>query len=319
MLTDIDIHYLVGLLCSVSNPDDVEIILGDRVYNEATETKRDVDITITYKDEDGKINAFLGLEVKAHSAPLDSHHIEQLCAKLKTHKSISKAIIVSASGYTAPSKNVAKYNDIELFHLKNWDNTTNEFEHINIQKDDYQSIQESFEWIGIPHIAFNPDQEFPNEDLPYFSNECPVFDKNKRPIVGIEKLSNLSANILRNINFTNTDSPEIKAINPDENKSVILDTRVTDEPFMLVNGNFYQIKNVRITGTIRKKIICLKNDFKILTKDGDDSIRVGCIITELTSGTLVGLTASKYDRAIKFINIPVSDRLKNKIFRQKIK
>ena len=44
MLTPTDVHYLVGFLTLVSNPNDVAILLGDRVYDAAAEKERDVDV-----------------------------------------------------------------------------------------------------------------------------------------------------------------------------------------------------------------------------------------------------------------------------------
>lgn len=64
MLTEIDVHYLVGLLTQVAETKDVDIELGSRVYDEAAEEKRDVDITVKYKSEDGATHAFFALEVK---------------------------------------------------------------------------------------------------------------------------------------------------------------------------------------------------------------------------------------------------------------
>lgn len=47
MLTHTDVHLLVGVLSSITSPDDVEVELGSRVADEASRTARDVDVTIT--------------------------------------------------------------------------------------------------------------------------------------------------------------------------------------------------------------------------------------------------------------------------------
>ena len=83
MLTDTDIHYLVGLLVLSSGEDNVDVMLGDMVDDVASGTPRDVDITVTARAADGTIQAFSGIEVKAEKRPLDVIAVEQLCAKLK--------------------------------------------------------------------------------------------------------------------------------------------------------------------------------------------------------------------------------------------
>ena len=50
MLTQTDIQYLVGLLSLAAQQESVELTLGDFVYDEATKSKRDVDVTITTKN-----------------------------------------------------------------------------------------------------------------------------------------------------------------------------------------------------------------------------------------------------------------------------
>ncbi len=46
MLTPSDIHYLVGLLTSTSNGEDVEIELGAMILDKAIDNARDIDITL---------------------------------------------------------------------------------------------------------------------------------------------------------------------------------------------------------------------------------------------------------------------------------
>jgi hypothetical protein len=82
VLTETDIHYLVGLLSLASHPDDVEVELGSRVLDITTSEERDVDVTVILKNE-GRTTAFKGLEVKNHTRKLDVTHVEQLACKLK--------------------------------------------------------------------------------------------------------------------------------------------------------------------------------------------------------------------------------------------
>ncbi len=129
MLNPSEVHLLVGLLTQVSQPEAAEVTLGEMVYNDASQTKRDLDITVKYQDPDGKSHVFIGLEVKAHRLPLDSPQVEQLCAKLNTHKNVKERGIISASGYTKPAIKTAKYHNIPLYNLVDWDINKVQFDH----------------------------------------------------------------------------------------------------------------------------------------------------------------------------------------------
>ena len=65
MLAPNDIHYVVGMLTLVSTPKSAEVELGEPVLDNSTLSKRDVDITIKYRDSFGLLSAVIGREVKA--------------------------------------------------------------------------------------------------------------------------------------------------------------------------------------------------------------------------------------------------------------
>src|SRR6185295_17033603 len=125
-----DVHYLVGFLTIMSNADDVEISLGDMVYDEAAEEVRDVDITVTYKDEQGLLSAFKGIEVKRIGRPLDVAQVEQLAAKFRDMPSINHKAIVSASGFSKPAVKKAGAHGVELFTFAEWLNPMTGFDHL---------------------------------------------------------------------------------------------------------------------------------------------------------------------------------------------
>lgn len=132
MLTPTDIQILVGLLTLVTNPDDVEIIVGDSVYDDKAAKDRDVDVTITCKDTNGIVLAFKGIEVKKHKNPLDVTHVEQLCCKFNDMHNISHKAIVSASGYTKPARKKAETHGVVLYSLIPWSNRLEGFEHVQL-------------------------------------------------------------------------------------------------------------------------------------------------------------------------------------------
>jgi hypothetical protein len=135
MLTPSDIQILVGLLTLVTNLDDVEIIVGDLVYDDKAAKDRDVDVTITCKDANGVVSAFKGIEVKKHKKPLDVAHVEQLCIKFNDMHDISHKAIVSASGYTKPARKKAEAHGVILYNLVPWSNRLESFEHAQLPPD----------------------------------------------------------------------------------------------------------------------------------------------------------------------------------------
>ena len=108
MLTPTDIHDLVGLLSLAAQPEHVDLELGDFVHDEASESRRDVDVTITVRNPDGSRAAYMGIEVKAHSRPLDSTTVEGLAQKLNDMHEITHRGIISASGFTEPATRKAR-------------------------------------------------------------------------------------------------------------------------------------------------------------------------------------------------------------------
>jgi hypothetical protein len=120
MLTPMQVQYLVALCCRKREPEAIDIIVGDMVEDPAAEKERDVDVTVTIRESDGSLTAFMAYEVKREGEPLDVVAVEQLCAKLGDMTSITHRSIVSSSGYTGPAIKKAKAHNVGLFTWKPW-------------------------------------------------------------------------------------------------------------------------------------------------------------------------------------------------------
>jgi len=103
MLSETDIHYISGFLYVASGGAVESAILGERVHDTASNTQRDVDIVIKRAGD----VAFIGVEVKDETRPLDITLVEQLCAKFEDMPSLGTRAIISSSGYTAPARRKA--------------------------------------------------------------------------------------------------------------------------------------------------------------------------------------------------------------------
>jgi len=115
MLTPMMVQYLVGLCCLQHDPDAIDIILGDNVYDPAAGIYRDVDVTVTIKSADGVVEAFKAAEVKAESRPLDVTDVEQLCMKFADMPEVTHKAIFSCSGYSAPARRKAESHSVDLY------------------------------------------------------------------------------------------------------------------------------------------------------------------------------------------------------------
>src|SRR6266446_7976891 len=114
----------------MSSPDDVDITFGVLIYDEAAEEKRDVDVTVTYRDEKGLMSAFKGIEVKKIGRKLNVAQVEQLIAKFSDMPTINRKAIVSASGFSKPAVRKAVAHAVELFTFSDWTNPMLGFDHI---------------------------------------------------------------------------------------------------------------------------------------------------------------------------------------------
>ena len=120
MLTPMMVQYLVGLCCLRHDPDAVDVTVGDMVLDTAAEKKRDVDITVTFKNVSGEVTAFKAAEVKHEGHALDVGKIEQLCLKLADMPAITHKSIFSSSGYTDGARAKANAHSVELYSFKPW-------------------------------------------------------------------------------------------------------------------------------------------------------------------------------------------------------
>lgn len=139
LITPMLVQYLVGLCCVRVHPDAVDVTLGDMILDPAAEKKRDVDVTVTMRESDGKITAFKAYEVKKESTPLDVSTVEQLCMKLNDMPSVTHRAIVSASGYSDGAIKKAAHHHVDLYSILPWT----------------KPIKEQFPELGIERIPQN--------------------------------------------------------------------------------------------------------------------------------------------------------------------
>ncbi|SRR6266508_842132 len=318
MLTATDVHYLVGFLTMMTSPDDVEITLGDLIYDEAAEEKRDVDVTVTYKDENGLLSAFKGIEVKKLGRRLNVTHVEQQIAKFKDMPSINHKAIISASGFTKPAVKKATAHGVELFSFVDWTNTMVGFEHIKFVP--WMTAQQSiYTFASAPRVVFNPADVVPDEIRNQIGGDTEVYDGSGSVHPHYKTIADLTdrmevaaldeANVHDYVGSLPSGKPETIGVNLD----------LSEEIFINIDSEQMRLKNALLIGPAMRVDLDLSLKFKILVERGKLIPIAGSAIAELTNGVLIAIAIGHADRSIKFVPVPLSIRNQEKIRMLKLK
>lgn len=316
MLSETDIHYLVGLLSLISNPDDVEVELGSKVVDTATNRKRDVDITFKIKDVATGARVFKGIEVKDHGRKLDVTHVEQLAQKLKDMPTLAIKCIVSATGYTSPAIKKAAHHGIELFELIDWDFSEKQFEHFDSQFVPF--VRAGFTWASKPSVQINPEEKIPEDIASILKNN---------PLVSFEELGSLKeVRLNEKINeFCRFSVQRIfeqykdKEMQVGHTVEVDLVLNITNNCFVDCGASKFKLKSLRYRGRLVWAEHSKPTFYKVLKRLGDEKPYAGCMVAELDEWGLMGVSVSQHDRTLRFIRVSLSDRNRNSITKQKLK
>lgn len=314
MLTPNDVHQIIGLLSYSFSSEDVDIELGSMVLDKTTNTRRDVDITISFKDESGKQVSLTGLEVKDHTRPLDVSHVEQLAIKLKDMPSVNTKGIVSSSGYTRPAMKKAKAHGIRLYRFEDWDYKNSPLDHVHLEHD-MPFVSTQFSWQKNTNVTFlldgdkslYSDLKIRKDTHVYFAE--PKEGDNLPKNLG-QLARNLSSSKLPD-KFTND-----KRVANNVEYNLALSITISDKPYILKSGKKIFIPKAVIKGPIKKLVKTHYSTPKALREQNKKTPLAACLLYELDDNQLLGL--SFYHRKISFINIPIKNRNLNKIKQMKL-
>ena len=104
-----------------------------------------------------------------------------------------------------------------------------------------------------------------------------------------------------------------------EGRPLIVEINISNRPQIRVGEKRLTITTAKVTGNAYMRHVTHELTFKCLARVGDNQLYAGVGVCELSFGNLVGLHTSTDRRDIRIMNVPVSDRLKKKIRRQKLK
>jgi hypothetical protein len=296
MLTPVDVHSLVGLLSVPSGPENVEVVLG-----------KEVDVTITARDKDGKVTAFHGIEVKDHARPLDVADVEQLCSKLKTMAGLTSHAIVSASGYTKPAIRKARYHAVVPWSFEPLADPSKGIDQVRW-----------FESVGQPEVTF---RRVDRRESRFFDGNLPVRLHDGSENASLRTVADWAAHVIASSINRIIDGEEFQPRlsqftdgHVDTFGSVVV---AFDQPLLFgPPDNSFAVDAAFVTGAIACRTSTTKLDFRILVEqgaEGDDVPFAGCGIAVLPKGELVALSTNNVAKTVNVLNVPLTERLKEQI------
>jgi len=312
MLSPTDVHFLVRILTQISRPDGVEIELGDMVFDSVASEERDVDITIRVTNDAGQTSVFEGIEVKHHGRPLDVSHVEQLCVKLNDMPALTSRGIVSGSGYTRPAVLKAIHNKVDIYNFRDWQ-APMKLGKITLSKELRINVG-NYQWIGSPNVTLISSLNRQKDSNIKFNPSAPVFDRQGVQLVDTPSCEALMHSLVsHSLTLAEKQGKSLKMA-VGETKPVSFNITLENQPFTILEGKRIPLSNALISGEIKFIENVITPKYKGLFKYGDQQPFVGCAIFEMSYGNLAGFTVDP-SNTLRFISIPVEDRLINKIYR----
>ena len=319
MLTPMMVQYLVGLCCLQHDPEAINIILGDMVYDSAANKKRDVDVTITINDASGIIAAFKAAEVKAEGKPLDVADVEQLCMKFSDMPDITHKSIFSSSGYTDGAQNKAKVHSVDLYTLMPSDKPIGE---VGALISSYGS--KLLYWENHRHTLTIPS----NSKQLDFAPDTPVFNgsgKEHKKYPNMEAFIN--GTMMRSTEILCTQEPAMTIlqtfmfgpslhcsdflVGPIWPHTHTLDV-TGDKVFLMIENKLSRIDGVTISGDLQWRSRMINPEFFVLRNVFDQKVFAGVTIASHSvdneSMWAMVYTESKHEIGIHPIIIPEKHR-----------
>jgi hypothetical protein len=230
-----------------------------------------------------------------------------------THKAI-----VSASGYTKTAIKKAMHYNLELFHLVPWNDPAIGFKQAIIPREEELISEILYNWKSPPAVAV----EIPDEYHPFLKeinlNQLEVCRGNSLPIPDCpngEKLTLLIANHAAK-EHAKAVTGKLQSEQEDHLAKWIVEP--TEKTYVKYNDILIPIIQFRVLGVITYTIAKKETIYKILIKHGETIPYVGCAITEMSNGNLIGITVNNENKEMNLINISLTERQKSKITKQRL-
>jgi hypothetical protein len=304
-LSETDIHYITGFLYVVSRREDITVILGERVFDEASESSRDVDVVIATAGNFG----LAAVEVKDEGRPLHVGIVEGICQKFRDMPSITDRTIVSASGYTGPSLKKAIAHGVRCLTIVR--GKLPSFATIDLSRVSEIPVS-SLEWREGPFVHVQHLSEMQRAEL---SENSPVRLQWEGQPTDITTFRELVDRIVGKAT-AEWPGPEMKK----GLIAVALDVEVADRPIIALKSGSFSITEVRVTGVVEwVSSAPIASGCYLATPEGEPV--AGTVLIEIRSG-LLGMEVSATSQELRTFHIPHPLRrirpLRQRIFSGKV-
>jgi hypothetical protein len=293
MLSETDIHYVTGFLYVLTRREDISIVLGEKVFDEASESRRDVDIVIATAGEHG----LAGIEVKDEGRPLHVGLVEGICQKFADMPSITRRSIVSASGYTAPALKKAAAHGVQC--LKIVRGKVPQFATIDLSH--ITEIPVSYlEWREGPHVVLPQLSEAQRSEICALTPVVLQFGKNEPS--EIRTLRDLFDQITAKTT-SEWAGPEVQP----GNVAVSIDVEITDQPILALASGSVTVTDARVTGVVEWVTSIPTNSACYLATPEGEPV-AGAVLFQLRSG-LAGLAVGSSSQELRLFHVPNALRI----------
>ena len=335
-------QYLVGLCCLRAHPDAVEMVLGDRVLDSASESSRDVDVTISFSDGNGQRAAFAGYEAKMERGALDQAKVEQLCIKLNDMPDLTMRAIVSASGFSDTAVKKARKHSVSLFEFRDWTEPVRDgFPEMDLVGGAAESLgmaQSEFRWIGPILIAhLNPGEIGSEAFDSLISPELHMLQADGSAHPDFDTLNSLLVRSSRRMSFCLGQTPEAMQaylvplpyppnLRPDGPvgdpvtfRNLVLP--IIDPIYFRSESKIVQLKSVEIQATLQWHYQRLPSEYKVLTDIENSRPFAAAAMTQFPGNpdALLAAILGPENALVRLNVIHLTDAQKNFIHRLRVR
>lgn len=290
MLSETDIHYLTAFLYLATHSEDIEIVLGEKVYDVASESSRDVDIVIAASNDHG----IIGVEVKDEGRAMHVGLVEALCQKFADMPSLTERWIVSASGYTEPALRKASAHKVQCLRLVR--GRVPHFDSISISNLN-EFVVSYLEWRQGPAIQLIPSTDLTSEQRAELNDNSPVVVREKTPS---------SPGTARQLADHIVALATSEWAGPDQTEGPLpanLQVEVADVPVIALKSGSISIIGAHITGTVEWVTSVAPIESACYLEMSDGTAVAGTAVISIRTG-LLGVAVSPSNQRVRYFHIP---------------
>lgn len=290
--------------------ETVDLQMGTPMEDQLSGTKRDVDLTLRCHIN-GHPHILAGIEVKAHTRPLDIEHVEQLIIKLTDIGLTGPSrAIVSASGYSNAATKKARAHGVQLFSLQPWSDRLKNLR-LPLHGENAFKLIENY-WETGPHVHIEVDR--PNDTPPFDSKGTRVLIEERDGSFAERDLDVLARNAVKAV-----EQAAAAAFEPSSELSIRgMEIRqrqnLQNQVHVIHAGIKLPVKWLDVSGIYAQEIKDGRDSLRYLVREDPFEVLVSCSVRSMRDGTLTVIACDQSTGRLVPHSISVEDRNRRKIY-----